>query len=106
MNDDDAKRDADRDRYHEWLDTIFALVRAKLGGDAEQGGSDRYYGSARFGYDIRSEEGDVVFAITRTLTSGLHRRRDLVPIRWRTHTPTHASAILLATYDELEATAP
>ena len=106
MNDDDAKRDADRDRYHEWLDTIFELVRAKLGGDAGQGGADRSYGSARFGYDIRSDEGGVVFAITRTLTSGLHRRRDLAPIPWRMNTSTRASEILLATYDELDATTP
>lgn len=106
MNDDDLQRDLKRDRYHEWLDDIFELVRAKLGGDAGQGGSDRWYGRARFGYDMRSDEGDVIFAITRTLEGGMHRRRDLEPIEWRAHAPTRAAEILLATYDELEATGP
>ena len=85
---------------------FFELVPAKLGGDVGQDGADRRYGSARFGYDMRSPKGDVVFAITRTLESGMHRRRDLSPIEWRAHTPARVAEMLLATYDEIRMIGP
>jgi hypothetical protein len=88
------------DPYRQFVEAIYVLIHAELGGDPSQGGGVRRFGNADFGYAMdykpRGDEGLMQFVVT--ITSGIHRGR-----RWASRYPWRTTAATTVAYDAIRA---
>lgn len=95
------QRDFDRQQYLAWIEAVYQLLHARFGGDAEQGGGERFYGELRVGHHMQSQLGDVQFQVS--IASDLLRRvRRVGPIEWRAISPANAAEEIFTAYDRLK----
>ena len=77
--------------YRAWIEAIFAALCNALGGDHDQAGSSRRYGSGIFGYGMNykpgGEMGEVLFQVSRT-DDPLRRMVSVGPFEWYAHVDT------------------
>jgi hypothetical protein len=99
MSEDEAPRAA-------WLEDVYSLVQAELGGDPnQQGRPERHYGGGRFvhaaAYKPGGEFGEMIFSIVRLDGIG-YPVKQVHTLEWYAIAPAKVAAELVAAYRELE----
>jgi len=91
-------------KFSQWVEAVYLLIHAELGGDALQSGQSRRFGKALFGcamdYKPEGDRGVVQFVVT--ITHGLRRgRRRTERCPWRTTSAATVAYDALRNYKQL-----
>jgi hypothetical protein len=93
------------ERRAAWLDDVYSVVHAELGGDPNQHGRpERHYGGARFihaaAYPPGGKVGEMIFSIQRHDLIG-HPTKQVHTLEWYAMAPPKVAADLIAAYNQL-----